>query len=67
VDMRFGKIVRFSRFRAEVGADLLNLLNSSHVSGYIETFDWNTAGATWMRPNAIVAPRFVRVNLRIDF
>ena len=28
VDMRFAKIVRFSRFRAEVGADLLNLFNT---------------------------------------
>jgi carboxypeptidase family protein len=67
VDMRFGKIVRFSRFRAEIGADLLNLFNTSDVTGYIETFDWSTNGATWLRPNAIVAPRFVRFNLRVDF
>jgi hypothetical protein len=67
VDMRFAKIVRFSRIRAEVGADLLNLLNTSDVTGYIETFDWATNGATWLRPNAIVAPRFVRFNLRFDF
>jgi hypothetical protein len=66
VDMRFAKIVRFSRIRAEVGADLLNLLNTSDVTGYIETFDWPN-GATWLRPNAIVAPRFVRFNLRFDF
>ena len=65
--MRFAKIVRFSRFRAEVGADLLNLFNTNDVTGYIETFDWTTTGATWLRPNAIVAPRFVRFNLRIDF
>ncbi|MEO8260758.1 MAG: TonB-dependent receptor [Acidobacteriota bacterium] len=67
VDMRFAKIVRFNRLRADVGLDLLNLLNSNHVTGYIETFDWNTAGATWLRPNAIVAPRFVRFNVRLDF
>jgi hypothetical protein len=67
VDMRFAKIVRFGRIRAEVGADLLNLLNTSDVTGYIETFDWATAGATWLRPNAIVNPRFVRFNLRFDF
>ena len=52
---------------AEVGADLLNLFNTNDVTGYIETFDWTTAGATWLRPNAIVAPRFVRFNLRFDF
>jgi hypothetical protein len=67
VDMRFSKIVRFSRIRAEVGADLLNLFNTNQTTAYIETFDWATAGATWLRPNAIVAPRFVRFNLRFDF
>lgn len=67
VDMRFAKIVRIGRMRADVGIDLLNLFNTSSETGFIETFDWATTGATWLRPNAIVAPRFVRFNLTVDF
>ena len=67
VDMRFAKIVRFGRAKADVGFDLYNLFNTDHTTGYIETFDWATSGATWLRPNAIVAPRFVRFNVTINF
>jgi hypothetical protein len=67
VDMRFAKILRFGRMKADVGIDLLNLFNTSDTTGFIETFDWATAGATWLRPNAIVAPRFARFNLTVSF
>ncbi len=67
VDMRFAKILRLGRTKADVGIDLLNLFNTNQTTGYIETFDWATAGATWLRPNAIVSPRFVRFNLTLNF
>jgi hypothetical protein len=72
VDMRFGKILRFARTRAEISVDLYNLFNTNQVATYVETFDWNSAGrpavgAAWLQPSSIVAPRFVRINLRVDF
>jgi hypothetical protein len=67
VDMRFAKVLRFAGTRAEIGLDLLNLFNTNQTTGYIETFDWATTGATWLRPNAIVAPRFARFNLTVNF
>jgi hypothetical protein len=67
VDMRFAKIIRFGRTKADVGLDLYNLFNTSNSTTYIETFDWATAGATWLRPSAIVAPRFVRFNVTVNF
>jgi len=67
VDMRFAKIIRFGRTRADVGVDLYNAFNTNHTTQFIETFVWATTGADWLRPNQIVAPRFVRFNVRFDF
>jgi hypothetical protein len=33
----------------------------------VETYDYATNGATYLRPNAIVAPRFVRFNVTVNF
>ena len=67
VDMRFAKVLKFNATRADIGVDLYNLFNTSSEVGFIETYDYATNGATYMRPNAIVAPRFVRVNVRFNF
>jgi hypothetical protein len=67
VDMRFAKVVRFRGTRTDVGADLLNVFNSNTATGFIQTYDYATSGATYRRPNAIVSPRFVRFYLTIDF
>jgi carboxypeptidase family protein len=67
VDMRFAKVFKFGGRRADVGIDLYNLFNTSDPTGYIETYDFATNGATYLRPNAIVSPRFVRVNLTFNF
>jgi hypothetical protein len=67
VDMRFAKVLKFGMTRADIGVDLYNLFNTSSPVGFIETYDYATNGATYMQPNAIVAPRFVRVNLRFNF
>jgi Carboxypeptidase regulatory-like domain/TonB-dependent Receptor Plug Domain len=74
-DMRFAKVLRFSGRRLDVGVDLYNLFNTSDGSTFLETYDYTTnGGATssnpatrWLRPTAIVAPRFVRFNVRVDF
>ena len=67
VDMRFAKVLRFGTRRADVGLDLYNLFNTSDAIGFVETYDWTTNGATYMRPNSIIAPRFVRFNVTINF
>jgi hypothetical protein len=67
VDMRFAKVLRFRGTRADIGVDLYNLFNTSNSVGFIETYDYATNGATYLQPNMIVAPRFVRANIRFNF
>jgi hypothetical protein len=65
VDMRVSKIVRFGRFRANVGFDLYNLFNANTGTAFNQNFGTN--GATWLRPNAILNPRYARFNATVDF
>jgi hypothetical protein len=65
VDMRFGKIVRFSRYRANIAIDLYNMLNSNVGTAFNQAFGTN--GATWLRPTAVLNPRFARFNVTFDF
>ena len=67
IDMRFAKVLRFGARRADIGLDLYNLFNTSDAFGFVETYDYATNGATYLRPNAIVAPRFVRFNVTVNF
>jgi hypothetical protein len=67
VDMRFAKVIRFGGRRLDAGVDLYNLFNTNTAVGFIETYDYNTNGATYMQPNAIVPPRFVRINVTVNF
>jgi hypothetical protein len=71
IDMRFAKILRFGKRRADVGVDLSNLLNTNYTTTYENTYQYsvgNTAmGGTWNNPTAIYTPRFVRWNLTVDF
>ncbi|HXH24302.1 MAG TPA: hypothetical protein VNI78_03570, partial [Vicinamibacterales bacterium] len=67
VDMRFAKILRFGGTRADIGVDLYNLFNTNHATAFEQAFDYNTTGANWLRPTAIVNPRFVRFNVTVNF
>jgi hypothetical protein len=67
VDMRFAKIVRLGPRRIDIGLDLYNAFNASDANMFVQTYDYATNGATYMRPSAIVSPRFVRFNVRFDF
>jgi hypothetical protein len=67
VDMRFAKVLRFRGTRANVGLDLYNLFNSNTPTTYESVYDPETNGARWMQPTAVLTPRFVRVNLQLDF
>jgi hypothetical protein len=65
VDMRFTKILRFGRTRSNVGIDLYNLFNANTGTSFNQNF--GTDGSTWLRPNAILNPRYVRFNVTVDF
>jgi len=70
VDMRFAKILRLGGRRLDLGVDLYNLFNSSFASLFDNTYDYaptpeNPQG--WMQPTTIVQPRFVRLNITVDF
>ena len=67
IDMRFAKILRFGSRKLDIGIDLYNLLNTNDTTAFDQAFDWNTTGANWLRPTAIVNPRFVRFNLTLSY
>ena len=68
IDMRFAKIVRYGRFRADIGVDLYNLLNSNYALGYESNYSYTQAnGGTWLNPNSILPPRFARLNFTINY
>ena len=69
IDMRFAKVLRFGGRRADIGVDLYNLFNVNTPTGYEDTYDPAPAvgGGQWLSPTGIVAPRFARVNVTVNF
>ena len=71
VDMRFAKVLRFSRTRTDVGVDVNNLFNTSYATGFNQTYVYNTDNtsrpAGWGTPTGLAFPRFVRFNLTFNF
>ncbi|HET9193491.1 MAG TPA: TonB-dependent receptor [Vicinamibacterales bacterium] len=70
-DMRFAKILRFGATRTDVGVDVGNLLNTNYATNWENTYQYsigNTAqGGSWNNPTAVYTPRFVRLNLTVNF
>jgi hypothetical protein len=64
IDLRVAKLLRFGRTRANVGFDLYNLLNSSAVLSYNQTF---VPGGPWLQPLLVLTPRFVKFTAQLDF
>jgi hypothetical protein len=67
VDMRFAKIFRFGGRRTDIGVDLYNLFNSNVTTGYQQTYEYQTNGASWLTPTGIAAPRLARFHLTLNF
>ena len=67
VDMRFAKVLRLGRTRANVGMDLYNLFNVNTPTTYETVYDPATNGARWLQPTAVLLPRFARFNVQVDF
>jgi hypothetical protein len=66
-DLRFAKILRFGRTRTNVGLDLYNVFNVNPVLTYNQAFVPNQAINTWLRPNSVLTPRFVKISAQVDF
>jgi hypothetical protein len=68
VDLRFAKILRFGRIRANVGVDIYNIANRAPVLTYNQAFVPPTATSIgWLTPNSVLQPRFYKVSAQIDF
>jgi hypothetical protein len=65
IDMRLAKVLRFGRTRSTVGFDVYNLMNTDAVLTYNQTFSPTTT--TWLRPNSVLQPRFVKISATVDF
>jgi hypothetical protein len=67
-DMRFAKVIKFlGGRRADIGIDLYDIFNSADQTTFQEAYDFATNGSTYMRPTAIISPRFARFNLTFNF
>ena len=64
LDLRIAKVVRLGRTRTNVGVDIYNVLNSSAVLSYNQTF---IPGGSWLTPLMVLTPRFAKVSAQIDF
>jgi hypothetical protein len=64
LDLRVAKVLRFGRTRANVGVDFYNVLNSSAVLSYNQTF---IVGGPWLTPLSVLTPRFAKFSAQVDF
>jgi hypothetical protein len=64
LDFRAGKILRFGRARTQLSLDLYNLLNTDATQLYNQTFVVNGA---WLTPTGILAARFAKITVQVDF
>jgi hypothetical protein len=62
LDVRVGRRFSFGPRAVTVGLDVFNLLNSSAVLTYNQTY-----GTSWLTPQAILVARFAMVSAQVDF
>jgi hypothetical protein len=67
LDMRFAKVLRFGKTRANIGLDVYNLFNANTATAYATVYNPATNGDRWLRPTAVLLPRFMRFNVQFDF
>jgi hypothetical protein len=64
IDLRLAKILKFGRTRTQVGIDLYNVLNSSAVLTYNNSYILNGA---WLTPLSVITGRFAKISAQFDF
>ena len=69
LDMRVAKVVHIKGTRANIGVDFYNLTNGNTPTTVDQSYsaDPTALGARWLRPTAVLNPRFVRFNVQVDF
>ena len=70
IDLRVAKILRFGRTRTNVGLDIYNLFNRAPVLTYNQAFVLPSATnptGSWLTPNSVLTPRFVKISAQFDF
>jgi hypothetical protein len=65
VDFRIAKIFRYGRTRAQVGADIYNVMNNDFATNQTQTF--STTSTAWLRPTSIIPARYARISAQFDF
>src|SRR5262249_26960834 len=64
LDLRVAKILKFGRWRANISADVYNLLNVAPILSYNEAF---IPGGAWLLPTSVMTARFAKFNIQLDF
>jgi len=64
LDLRFQKILRFGKTRANFGVDIFNVLNAAPALSYNQAFIPNGA---WLTPTSILSARFAKLSAQFDF
>jgi len=64
IDLRIGKVLKFSHLRTQLSVDLYNAFNSSAIQTYNQTFITNGA---WLTPTLVLPARFAKLTAQIDF
>jgi hypothetical protein len=64
VDIRFAKILKFGKTRANVGVDIYNFLNAAPILAYNQAF---IANGAWLTPTQVMTARFAKISAQFDF
>ena len=68
IDFRAGKIFRFGKVRSQFSVDLYNMLNTSAIQTYNQSYVLNsTLTGAWLGPTAIMPARFAQLTVQLDF
>jgi hypothetical protein len=71
-DLKLAKNIRFSGKRISLGVDIYNLFNSDAITSYNATFTPDNPATpanenTWLQPMGLVSPRFMRLQIQVNF
>jgi hypothetical protein len=61
-DLRIARTFRSGRMRAQPQVDIFNLFNSSTITSVNQNY-----GVSWLRPQAVLEPRYWRLGVQLDF
>ncbi len=64
LDLRFAKVFTSGRSRTTVGVDIYNVINSSAVLTYNNSF---VPGGPWLQPLMVLTPRLVKITGAFDW